>query len=70
MIRMAINRTGIIQHLEVAITEQINKGQLQQILEDRSTSFPGFYLDVSSRVRMPSKVRKFIDFMVEKCSKD
>lgn len=70
MIRMAINRTGIIQHLEVAITEQINKGQLQQILEDWSTSFPGFYLDVSSRVRMPSKVRKFIDFMVEKCSKD
>lgn len=70
MIRMAINRTGIIQYLEVAITEQINKGQLQQILEDWSTSFPGFYLDVSSRVRMPSKVRKFIDFMVEKCSKD
>lgn len=70
MIRMSINRTGIIQHLEVAITEQINKGQLQQILEDWSTSFPGFYLDVSSRVRMPSKVRIFIDFMVEKCSKD
>lgn len=70
MIRMAVNGTGIIQHLDFAITEQINKGQLQQILEDWSTSFPGFYLYVSSRVRMPSKVRAFIDFMVEKRLRD
>ena len=70
MIRMAVNGTGIIQHLDFAITKQIIKGQIQQMLEDWSTSFPGFYLYVSSRVRMPSKVRAFIDFMVEKRLKD
>ena len=66
MIRMAINGVGIIQHLDFAIEEHISKKQLQQILPNWSISFPGFYLYVSSRVRMPSKVRAFIDFMVEK----
>ena len=66
MIRMALNGTGIIQHLDFAIAEHINAGKLQPILEDWAVSFPGFYIYVSSRVRMPSKVRAFIDFMVEK----
>ena len=66
MIRVAVNGTGIIQHLDFAISDFINKGLLQPILQDWSISFPGFYLYVSSRVRMPSKVRAFIDFMVEK----
>lgn len=66
MIRMALNGTGIIQHLDFAIAEHINAGKLQPILEDWAVSFPGFYIYVSSRVRMPSKVRTFIDFMVEK----
>ncbi|WDC22266.1 LysR family transcriptional regulator [Escherichia albertii] len=66
MIRMAINGAGIIQHLDFAIAEQIDAGKLQPILQDWSVSFPGFYIYVSSRVRMPSKVRAFIDFMVEK----
>ncbi|MCV5598023.1 LysR family transcriptional regulator, partial [Escherichia coli] len=43
--------------------------KLQPILEDWAVSFPGFYIYVSSRVRMPSKVRAFIDFMVEKRGK-
>ncbi|EPI8974887.1 LysR substrate-binding domain-containing protein [Escherichia albertii] len=66
MIRMAINGAGIIQHLDFAIAEQIDAGKLQPILQDWAVSFPGFYIYVSSRVRMPSKVRAFIDFMVEK----
>ncbi len=64
MIRMALNGTGIIQHLDFAIAEHINAGKLQPILEDWAVF--GFYIYVSSRVRMPSKVRAFIDFMVEK----
>ena len=66
MIRMAINGAGIIQHLDFAIAEQIDAGKLQPILQDWAVSFPGFYIYVSSRVRMPSKVHAFIDFMVEK----
>lgn len=66
MIRVALNGTGIIQHLDFAIAEHIRKGQLQPVLQNWSISFPGFYLYVSSRVRMPSKVRAFMDFMVEK----
>lgn len=65
MIRMALNGTGIIQHLDFAIAEHINAGKLQPILEDWAVSFLDF-IYVSSRVRMPSKVRAFIDFMVEK----
>ncbi len=66
MIRGALNGTGIIQNLEFALIEYINEGKLQPILEDWSVSFPGFYLYVSSRIRMPSKVRAFMDFMIEK----
>lgn len=40
MIRMALNGTGIIQHLDFAIAEHINAGKLQPILEDWAVSFP------------------------------
>lgn len=44
MIRMALNGTGIIQHLDFAIAEHINAGKLQPILEDWAVSFHGFYI--------------------------
>lgn len=63
---MALNGTGIIQHLDFAIAEHINAGKLQPILEDWAVSFHGFLYLCFITVRMPSKVRAFIDFMVEK----
>lgn len=42
MIRMALNGTGIIQHLDFAIAEHINAGKLQPILEDWAVSFLDF----------------------------
>lgn len=66
MIRMALNGTGIIQHLDFAIAEHINAGKLQPILEDWAVSFLDFIYMFHLEVRMPSKVRAFIDFMVEK----
>ncbi len=65
MIRMALNGTGIIQHLDFAIAEHINADSYSRFLR-LGRFISGFYIYVSSRVRMPSKVRAFIDFMVEK----
>lgn len=43
MIRMALNGTGIIQHL-ILQSLNISMCKLQPILEDWAVSFPGFYI--------------------------
>lgn len=42
MIQMALNGTGIIQHLDFAIAEHINAGKLRRFLRSWAVSFLDF----------------------------
>jgi DNA-binding transcriptional LysR family regulator len=66
MIRSALQHIGLVQHFEAALRPYFESGQLLRVLEEWSTSFPGFYLYVPSRTRLPLKVRALIDLLVEK----
>ena len=52
MIRMALNGTGIIQHLDLQSLNISMRASYSRFLRIGPFSFPGFYIYVSSRVRI------------------
>lgn len=66
MTRAALQGAGLVQHVDIAVSQHLSDGSLIRVLRDWCRPFAGFYLYVPSREQMPSKVRAFMDFFVEK----
>lgn len=66
MIRAALQGVGLVQHLELALRPYLADGRLVRVLQPWCKPFPGLYLYVPTRDKMPTKVRALIDFLVEK----
>ncbi|MDW8312228.1 MAG: LysR family transcriptional regulator [Burkholderiales bacterium] len=66
MIRAALQGVGLVQHLELAVRPYLQEGRLVRVLQAWCKPFPGLYLYVPTRNKMPAKVRALIDFLVEK----
>ncbi|MFB2661347.1 LysR substrate-binding domain-containing protein [Shewanella mangrovisoli] len=66
MIRAALNDLGLIQHMDFAVKNHVEKGDLVRVLDDWCPPFSGFFLYVPSRENMSAKTRVFIDFLKEK----
>ncbi|WP_062194186.1 LysR family transcriptional regulator [Caldimonas taiwanensis] len=66
MIRAALQGVGLVQHLEWAVRPYLQDGRLVRVLQAWCKPFPGLYLYVPTRDKMPAKVRALIDFLVEK----
>jgi DNA-binding transcriptional LysR family regulator len=66
MIRAALQGVGVMQHIEITVRQHIRSGALQRVLQHWSAPFAGCYLYIPSREQLPTKVRAFMDFMVEK----
>ena len=67
MVRMALAGGGLVQHMEIAVRRHIQDGTLVRVLNAWCRPFPGFYLYVPSRERLPGRVRALKEFLVEKC---
>lgn len=70
MIRAALQGVGLIQHIDISVRKHLRDGSLVRVLRPWCPPFPGFYLYVPSREQMPSKVRAWMDFLVEKRNPD
>lgn len=66
MIRCALQNVGLVQHIDIAVREQLKSGELVRVLEQWCKPFAGFYIYAPTRAQMPAKVRALIDFLVEK----
>jgi DNA-binding transcriptional LysR family regulator len=66
MTRAALDGIGLIQIVNIAIQSYLTDGRLVRVLRDWTHHHAGFYLYSPTREQMPSKVRAFIDFLVEK----
>ncbi|WP_322103185.1 LysR family transcriptional regulator [Paraburkholderia sp. J41] len=66
MTRAALQGAGLVQHVDIAVRRHLSDGSLIRVLREWCRPFAGFYLYVPSRERMPSRVRAFMDFLVEK----
>lgn len=66
MIRAALQGTGLVQHLDIAVRAYLDNGSLVRLLQPWSKPFAGFYLYMPSRDHMPAKMRALVDFFVEK----
>ncbi len=66
MIRCALQNVGLVQHIDIAVREQLESGALVRVLESWCEAFAGFYIYAPTRAEMPAKVRALIDFLVEK----
>lgn len=66
MTQAALQGVGLIQTVDVSIQQHLVDGRLVRVLRDWTHKHAGFYLYCASREQMPSKVRAFCDFLVEK----
>lgn len=66
MIRAALQNVGLIQHIDIAVQQRLDSGELVRVLQPWCKPFAGFYIYASTRAQMPAKVRALIDFLVEK----
>lgn len=66
MIRAAVQGAGIIQHIDIAVRQQLADGSLKRVLQKWCKPFAGFYLYIPVRDQMPPKVRALMDFLIEK----
>jgi DNA-binding transcriptional LysR family regulator len=66
MIRAALHNVGIIQHIDIAVQQRLDSGELVRVLQPWCKPFAGFYIYAPTRAQMPAKVRVLIDFLVEK----
>lgn len=66
MTRAALQGAGLVQHVDIAVRRHLSDGSLVRVLSEWCRPFAGFYLYVPSREQMPSRVRAFMDFLVEK----
>lgn len=65
LLRAACQGLGLVQHIDLAVREQLNDGRLERVLRSWCPPFPGFYLYVPSR-NISAKVRALRDFLVAK----
>lgn len=65
MLRAALQGLGLIQHIDIVVRRHLDEGELERVLMPWCSPFPGFYLYGPSR-KVPTKVRVFRDFLVEK----
>lgn len=66
MTRAAIQGSGLIQNIDIAIQEPLADGRLVRVLQSWTHTQAGFHLYVPTRQQMPSKVRALLDFLVAK----
>lgn len=66
MTRAALQGAGLVQHVDIAVRQQLQDGSLVRVLQPWCKPFAGFYLYVPTREQMPRKVRAFTDFLIEK----
>lgn len=66
MTRCALQNVGLIQHLDIAVQQRLESGELVRVLQPWCKPFAGFYIYAPTRAQMPAKVRALIDFLVEK----
>lgn len=66
MTRAALQNVGVIQHIDIAVCQQVDSGVLERVLQNWCKPFAGFYIYAPTRTQMPAKVRALIDFLVEK----
>ncbi len=66
MVRAAMQGVGLVQHMVIAVHNQLQEGSLIRVLQRWCKPFPGFHIYVPSREQMPAKVRALVDFLVEK----
>ena len=62
----AIAGLGLTQRFRGAVHQELQSGQLQEVLQDFSNLAPGFFIYFPAGRHMPLKLRAFIDFMREK----
>lgn len=62
----AIAGLGITQRFRAAVHQELQSGQLQEVLQRFSPQAPGFFIYFPAGRHMPLKLRAFIDFMREK----
>ncbi|MGL5386325.1 MAG: LysR family transcriptional regulator [Serratia sp. (in: enterobacteria)] len=62
----AIAGMGLSQRFRAAVYQELQRGQLQEVLQNFSHVAPGFFIYFPAGRHMPLKLRAFIDFMREK----
>lgn len=62
----AIAGMGLTQRFRAAVCQELQSGQLQEVLQNYSHVAPGFFIYFPAGRHMPLKLRAFIDFMREK----
>lgn len=62
----AIAGLGLTQRVRAAVHQELQSGQLQEVLQDFSCLAPGFFIYFPAGRHMPLKLRALIDFMREK----
>ncbi|CAI2071522.1 MULTISPECIES: LysR family transcriptional regulator [Serratia] len=62
----AIAGLGLTQRFRAAVHQELQSGQLREVLQDFSNVAPGFFIYFPAGRHMPLKLRAFIDFMREK----
>ena len=66
MVQAAEAGVGLLHVIEDYVAAQLADGRLVRVLDAWCPTFDGFFLYTPSRVRMPPKLRAFIDFLKEK----
>ncbi len=66
MLNAAVNGVGLVQHLDLAVQQQLRDGTLVRVLANWCPPMAGFYLYIPTREQMPRKVRALMDFLVAK----
>ncbi len=64
----AIAGLGLSQRFRAAVHQELQSGQLREVLQDFSNVAPGFFIYFPAGRHMPLKLRAFIDFMRENAS--
>jgi DNA-binding transcriptional LysR family regulator len=63
MIRMALNGAGITFGMAETFQAHLERGELVPVLEEFSSSFPGFFLYYPGRRSMEPRLRALIDYV-------
>ncbi|HEX9876036.1 MAG TPA: LysR family transcriptional regulator [Gammaproteobacteria bacterium] len=70
MVAAARQGLGLAAVFEDCVRAELASGTLVRVLEDWCAPFPGFFIYYPSRVRMPSKLRVFVDFLKQSLDDD
>jgi DNA-binding transcriptional LysR family regulator len=65
-VEAALDGVGLAYTFDALVQQHIKNKRLKRVLSDFSPSFPGFYLYYPSRRQQPSKLKAFVDFVLER----